>query len=612
MIALHDASVRLGKVQALSGFTGTFPAGVVTALIGGDGAGKSTLLRALAGRVTITPAQSIAVNDRREIGYQPADAGVWRNLSVNENIEFVSRVYGLSGSRTRARADELLRRAGLDHARNRVAGRLSGGMRQKLGFVLATLHQPGLVLLDEPTTGVDPVSRGELWTLIAGAAADGAAVVFATTYLDEAERAAQLFLLGDGKLLASGAPDDVIAHAPGRIWRASTRSESSVEERMLWQSPHAWCRGTTAYLWTPDPHLPAPAGFEPDTPDLENTSIALLLEEEDTHEKRQPTAKESVDADHTDPRRDVTTETPARTSSAILVQASDVERRYGAFAALRGVSLDVAPGEIVGLLGGNGAGKTTLMRIILGLEKPSAGTCSLFGEEPSLETRRRIGYVAQGLGLYPSLSAIENLHFAASVQGVPVSARAAEFAHGLGDAPVAKLPLGAQRVLAYYAASQHDPDLLILDEPTSGMDALTRARLWKDLRETAERGIGILVTTHYMQEAAQCDRLVILTAGEVSASGTAQEITAKHTSLVIRTDHWDQAFRLLRNEGLPVLLDGRAVRLPGITRAEATAVLTPIAGKVHISESNSTLEEAMMLATVQEKAAPPEGASSLP
>lgn len=158
MIALHDASVRLGKVQALSGFTGTFPAGVVTALIGGDGAGKSTLLRALAGRVTITPAQSIAVNDRREIGYQPADAGVWRNLSVNENIEFVSRVYGLSGSRTRARADELLRRAGLDHARNRVAGRLSGGMRQKLGFVLATLHQPGLVLLDEPTTGVDPVS----------------------------------------------------------------------------------------------------------------------------------------------------------------------------------------------------------------------------------------------------------------------------------------------------------------------------------------------------------------------------------------------------------------------------------------------------------------------
>ncbi len=606
MIALHDASVRFGTSAALSGFTGTFPDGAVTALIGGDGAGKSTLLRALAGRLTVAPAQSSMVRDRRQIGYQPADAGVWRNLSVNENIEFVSRVYGLRGSRTRARADELLRRAGLDQARDRVAGRLSGGMRQKLGFVLATLHQPGLVLLDEPTTGVDPVSRGELWALIAGAAADGATIVFATTYLDEAERATQLFLLGDGKLLASGTPDDVIAHTPGRTWRTPANALSTAEENEFLRSPRSWRRGKTSYVWTTDSRAPAPAGFEPDAPDLENTSIALLLEAEgDAQQTQLLAAAEPDDQPGVAARRDG--ESPVRSEATMLVQASDVERTYGSFAALRGVSLNVVPGEVVGLLGGNGAGKTTLMRIILGLETSSAGTCSLLGEKPSLQTRRRIGYVAQGLGLYPSLSAIENLHFAASVQQVPVNRRAAAFAHEMGSTPVGRLPLGTQRMLAYYAASQHDPELLILDEPTSGMDALTRARLWKDLRDAAERGVGILVTTHYMQEAAQCDRLVILTAGEVSATGTVDEITAKHSSLVIRTDHWEQAFRLLRDAGLPVLLDGRALRLPGIARAEATSVLAPIAGTIQVRESTSTLEETMMLASRQKATSPLEG-----
>lgn len=592
MITLTRASVRFGEVTALDDFTGSFPSGTVTALIGGDGAGKSTLLKALAGRVPVSPPQSPAASDRREIGYQPADSGVWRNLSVEENVEFVRRVYGLRAPRHRDRAEELLRRAGLEHARDRVAGRLSGGMRQKLGFVLATIHEPGLVLLDEPTTGVDPVSRGELWTLIAGAAADGATVVFATTYLDEAERATRLFLLGGGKLLATGTPEDVVSRIPGTMWQAPADHAHPEPGR----ARHAWRRATTTYLWMPEQDSPAPAGFAPSAPDLENASIALLLAAEDRDSPGPATPADA--AGTTEPPQDIRTPGPIAAETAHLVRATDVVRRYGSFTALHGVSLTVAPGEIVGLLGGNGAGKTTLMRILLGLETPSSGACTLFGDRPSLDTRRRIGYVAQGLGLYPSLSAIENLTFAASVHGVEISEPSMAFARDLGSAPVAALPLGTQRVLAYLAASQHRPELLILDEPTSGMDALTRARLWRDLRDTADQGAGLLVTTHYMQEAAQCDRLVILTAGEVTGAGTTDEITAGRTSLVIRSGTWQEAFGLLREAGLPVTLDGRTLRLPGVPRGAAEAALERIADEVRISESRSTLEETMMLAAL--------------
>ncbi len=599
MIALQNASVRFGDVVALDAFTGSFPAGSVTALIGGDGAGKSTLLGVLAGRVTPEPAQHALPTDRREIGYQPATAGVWRNLSVDENIAFVARVYGEYDERLRERADHLLRRAGLHHARDRVAGRLSGGMRQKLAFVLATLHEPQLVLLDEPTTGVDPVSRGELWCLIAGAAADGATVVLATTYLDEAERAAQLFLLGDGRLLASGTADEVKAQTPGRLWRAPAGLARHGADASTLMSPDAWRSGADIRLWTPDEAASAPPGFVTAEPDLESTSIALLLAGENAAGAR---AQSDIGAGQARQYRDhALPAAPARTRP--IVQAHEVARSYGPVRALRNVSLEVAAGEIVGLLGGNGAGKTTLMRVVLGLETADAGSCSLFGVAPSLDGRRRIGYVSQGLGLYPALSAIANLRFAAAVHGVHVSRHAQEFARDLGSTPVGRLPLGTQRILAYLAASQHEPELLILDEPTSGMDALARARLWKDLRGAADSGIGVLVTTHYMQEAAQCDRLVILTAGEVTGAGTEDQITAERTSLVVRCARWDEAFRLLTEKGIPVMLDGRALRLPGVAHEDIVAALSPMAADYQLTESRSTLEETMMLAAARDGAA---------
>lgn len=553
MISLRNASVRFGTRTALDGFTGEFLPGQVSALAGGDGAGKSTLLRALAGRVPAhsdgssgiraATAREFTPPSTRDIGFQPAEGGVWGGLSVDENIEFATNVYRLPRHTARRRADGLLERAGIEGARNRVASRLSGGMRKKLGFIVATLHEPSLVLLDEPTTGVDPAGREELWSLIAAAAAAGATVVFATTYLDEAERAGQVFLLGGGHLLAAGAPEQVMSKVPGSLWeapvaetstessighraadavRASSRRSASGEAQHSSADTFQWRRAHTRYLWSADAEAAAAPGFAPSTADLENASIALLLDAERHGAEAEASEHDGPLPSHLpldeNGRQHRSTEAlpPTGSDAAPLVRVHNVVQRYGSFTALHGVSLGVAPGEVVGLLGGNGAGKTTLIRQILGIEQPVEGSCETFGEPPSPTTRRRVGYVAQGLGLYPSLSAWENLDFVTTVHRVAFSRAARRFARSLGSRPVRELPLGARRTLAYVAATVHEPELMILDEPTSGMDPLARARLWRQFRERSSAGTAILVTTHYMQEAAQCDRLVTLVNGRVS------------------------------------------------------------------------------------------------
>ena len=241
-------------------------------------------------------------------------------------------------------------------------------------------------------------------------------------------------------------------------------------------------------------------------------------------------------------------------------------RRFGHFTAVREVSLRVGPGEIVGLLGANGAGKTTLIRMLLGLLPASGGTIALFGEPPSRATRRRIGYVPQGLGLYDDLTVAENLSFSAAAFGGPAEAVAAAD-RGLGGAiPVGRLPLGVQRRAAFAQALAHRPDLLILDEPTSGVDPLGRARLWDTVRSAAEAGAGVLVTTHYLEEAHECDRLVIMADGAVVARGTPAEVIGDATVTVVETSEWRAAFARLEDQGLDVDLAGSALRVPGAGR----------------------------------------------
>jgi ABC-2 type transport system ATP-binding protein len=274
------------------------------------------------------------------------------------------------------------------------------------------------------------------------------------------------------------------------------------------------------------------------------------------------------------------------------VEARGVTRRFGDFVAVDGADLTVEPGEVVGVLGANGAGKTTLLRMVLGLLPASEGRVLLFGQPPSRDTRRRTGYLPQGLGLYRDLTAAENLAFSAAAFGVAAQPPPA----GVSSVTVGRLPLGLQRQVAFAVALQHRPDLLVLDEPTSGVAPLTRARLWDRIRSQAAGGTAVLVTTHYMDEARQADRLVLMARGRVVGQGEEAEIVGSSQAVVVRAGDWAQAFSALEEAGLAASLVGRDVRLPGVDPTAVQEVLTEAGVTAEVATAPATLEEAMVLA----------------
>lgn len=276
-----------------------------------------------------------------------------------------------------------------------------------------------------------------------------------------------------------------------------------------------------------------------------------------------------------------------------LVQVAGVTRRFGDQVAVDDVSLSVAAGEIVGLLGANGAGKTTLIRMLLGLTATDVGELRLLGEAPSRSTRRRVGYVAQGLGLYDDLTVRENLAFAASAYGQPTPPVPADLVP-VADSLVGAIGLGRQRRLAFTVALAHSPALLVLDEPTSGVDPLARARLWDRVHARADAGVGVLVTTHYMSEAQQCDRLVLMSRGRVVATGSEAEITASTTAVAVDAASWQAAFTVLDGAGLPVMLAGRSVRVAAVPRERVEAVLRDAGLAARVRDVAATLEEVMV------------------
>jgi ABC-2 type transport system ATP-binding protein len=581
------SAVRLSYhgMLALDGVSVAVTAGQVTAVVGGDGAGKTSLLRCLVGAVR--PAfGEVRRPAKSRIGFLPASSGIYPDLTVAENLAFRAASYGLRADVAARRATELTEQAGLAAARDRLAARLSGGMRQKLGVIAALLHRPEMLVLDEPSTGVDPVSRSGLWWLIASAAADGAAVILATTYLDDAQRAAEVLVLDAGRTLASGTPDQIALEIPGSVRAVSSRPPGPAAER-------AWRRGAGWRVWCPDSE-----GFElgaPAKPDLQDAVIVAAL----TRQLHQQQVAEPGDAPvqqkpvqqkqgrQTPGQRNRAQQRPARP----LVECIAVTCRFGSVTAVRDVSIAVQPGEIVGLLGANGAGKTTLIRVLLGLIPATAGQVLLLGESPSRVTRRRIGYVPQGLGLYDDLTAAENMAFAAAVFGGSSASfpAQADLPRSVSAAsPVGQLPLGLQRRVAFAQALAHRPDVLILDEPTSGVDPLGRARLWQTIAAAADSGAGVLVSTHYLEEAQECDRLIIMADGIVVAAGTAPQIIGDARVTVVDAEDWATGFSLLKRAGLQVSLAGRGLRVPGAGLAEVRRVL-PAGYRVH--SEPATLEE---------------------
>lgn len=578
--------VAFGDTVALDDVTLAVPAGEVTAVVGGDGAGKSTLLRVLAGRVGAASGD-VRTLPQADIGYQPSTSGVWGNLSVVENVEFVGSSYGMSAKAVRARGDELLERAGLTAARSRLGRALSGGMRQKLGFVLAILHEPRLILLDEPSTGVDPVSRVELWRLISAAASGETAVLMATTYLDEAQRAASVTALDAGAVIAAGQPDEIIAGVPGTI--GMLRPGAAVP-------PHSWRRGVERHTWVPDGTRLD--GADPiATPDLEDALIALTLarraaadDEASAHPRR--AARQARAEDAASPTIDEAATAAPAAPGAVVAEGRDVTRRFGSHIAVDDVSLDVRAGEVVGLIGANGAGKTTFLRALIGLDRPDDGHVGLFGAPPDAASRRRLGYVPQGLGLFRTISVAQNVEFFSRVYGTPEIALPSSLA-AVSQRVVESIGLGRQRQLAFALALGHDPELLVLDEPTSGVDPLSRARLWDIIHAQADAGRGVLVTTHYLQEAEQCRRLALLSQGKLIGAGSVADLTAGVSAVLVRSPQWQQAFTALGDAGLPTMLSGRAVRVAGVDVDRVRDALGGIDAQVE--QVAPTLEEAMVL-----------------
>ena len=477
----------------------TFAPASVSSIIGDGASAKDAILALLNRRRRPTQGKVSALPESTQIGYMPSDSGTWPNLSVAENLRFVAKIFGHYDD---ARAQQLLKAADLDRFTDRLARNLSGGMRKKLGVIMAALAEPQLLVLDEPTTGVDPDSRTAILALIKAEAARGATVVVATTYIDEAEDSSQIILTLGSRVMATGTAKQLIAYAPkldeqtvaslGEPWQRSAPLERAcIAWQLCAQSGSDW-QGFSTELGQS-----SQAGASDSVPAQPTSS---------THP--QPASSTQAGSG-----KSATAPSP---KAQDLISVQELRKRFGDFEALKGVSFAVSPGEIVGLIGANGAGKSTSMRIILGLEAATSGQVSVLGQRPgSLQVRKHLGYVPQFVGLAPSLSASENLSFNARQYQCQVPTQVGQWASSFGATPVANLPLSTRRMLACVNATMQAPQLLIMDEPTSGMDPLARLRLWQYLRQLASSGVGILISTHYSSEAAQCDRVVRMRAGQV-------------------------------------------------------------------------------------------------
>ncbi|OZB84158.1 MAG: ABC transporter ATP-binding protein [Halothiobacillus sp. 13-55-253] len=527
--------------------------GQVTGLIGPDAAGKTTLMRLICGLLTADAgtitvlgfnAHTEAMRVQANIGYMPQHFGLYEDLTVQENLALYADLQGLPEDQRAARFTQLLQMTGLTPFTARLAGRLSGGMKQKLGLACTLVRPPRLLLLDEPTVGVDPVSRRELWAIIYQLVADeGMSVLLSTAYLDEAERCKEVILLHEGRVMGNGAPNEFTAHLGGRVFGASRPHtlRRHLQAELLNQKVvlDAVIDGDLVRVLLAEneqpPQLPD-VGWQPLKPRFEDAFVLKLRERaSDAQQKHRSTLNTPpITAQENTPQQD----------SEDIITVADLTRRFGAFTAVDGVSFAVQRGQIFGLLGANGAGKSTTFRMLCGLLPPTAGKLSVAGVDlrtAAAKARARIGYMSQKFALYEVLSVQQNLIFFAKAYGLSRQRRADRIDWALQefglmsyqDTNCGLLPLGFKQRLAMACALMHEPDILFLDEPTSGVDPIERRAFWQRINSLADRGVTIMITTHFMDEAEYCDHLVIMSRGKILAAGTPRSVreqakTAEH------------------------------------------------------------------------------------
>jgi ABC-2 type transport system ATP-binding protein len=531
-------------VRALDGVSLEAGHGELTALVGPDGAGKTTLMRLAAGLLRAdagslkvlgvdVAADPQQVQDR--ISYMPQRFGLYEDLTVAENLDLYADLHGVSVEDRAHRYPELMEMTALGPFTARLAGQLSGGMKQKLGLACALVRSPQLLLLDEPTVGVDPLSRLELWDIVRRLMADrGLTVLLSTAYLDEAERCSRVIVLHQGHVLSQGSPQQVADKATGRSFvatPASGQSARSLQARLLDQPdivdavPDAgrvrFVRGAVVAGSVSAQVSPAlhDLNVNPAAPRFEDGFMILLQ----AHSERE----------HSKPMAIVHPLAPQDQEPAVRVR--ELSRKFGAFTAVDRISFEVRRGQIFGLLGPNGAGKTTTFRMLCGLLAPSGGELHVAGADvrkASASARARLGYVAQKFSLYGPLSVTENLEFFASAYGLRGEHRRRRIDWAMEQFELGaharttsvQLPGGYKQRLAMAAALLHEPEILFLDEPTSGADPLARRSFWRRITTLAEQGVTIIVTTHFMQEAEYCDQIAIMDAGRVLAQGSPAQL----------------------------------------------------------------------------------------
>ncbi|MCB1354482.1 MAG: ABC transporter ATP-binding protein [Rhodobacteraceae bacterium] len=519
-------------VTALDGVSLDILPGRMTGLVGPDGAGKTTLIRLLAGlldpdqgRVEVLGAPATR-SDRAALGYMPQRFGLYEDLSVIENLTLHAELRGLPPAEHDARLAELLDFTDLARFKPRLAGQLSGGMKQKLGLACAMVRAPKLLLLDEPGVGVDPVSRRELWAMVTELASSGIGVLWSTAYLDEAERCDTVHLLHEGKLLHSGPPADLTDTVQGRTFRlfggAGTRRallECALDREDVTDGT---IQGASLRLVLAPGAKPPdaaalgqdiPLEVRPVPPRFEDAFVDLL--------GGGPPGTSALAVSYRDiPEND-----------APAITAEGLTRRFGDFTAAHDISFSVARGQIFGLLGPNGAGKSTTFKMLCGLLTPSEGGGRVAGHDlrtARAEARQSLGYMAQKFSLYADLSVSQNLDFFSGVYGLRGHARRAAIERvtdifRLGSylsTNAGLMPLGYKQRLALACAVMHEPPVLFLDEPTSGVDPIVRREFWTHINGLVGKGVTVLVTTHFMDEAEYCDRIALIYRSEQIATGT--------------------------------------------------------------------------------------------
>ncbi|HAU1296525.1 TPA: ABC transporter ATP-binding protein [Legionella pneumophila] len=543
---------------ALDDVSATIFEGQITGLVGPDGAGKSTLMRLICSLMmptqgTITVDSLNTRTDSEKIhaitGYMPQKFGLYEDLTIIENLRLYAELRNLHGEKREEQFRTLLKFTALEPFQKRLAGNLSGGMKQKLGLACALMGEPKLLLLDEPSVGVDPISRRELWTMVQGLLGKGMGVVWSTAYLDEAEKCDQILLLNAGKPIYHGKPGDFLQKTKDRTFQICGVSLLNRRQALMnaLNTPEVIdgvIQGKNIRIVISDKKIKPSLNGITREPGVTFQDVEPRFEDAFIDSLKTKISGRSLLAEHI-------TEKPH--SDKPIIEARKLTKRFGSFTAVSNNEFTIKRGEIFGLLGPNGAGKSTTFKMMCGLLQPTEGQAFVMGldlKTSSSEARSRIGYMAQKFSLYSHLDALQNMRFFSGLYGLSGKRQEAQINSMIEIFDLKKhlkqnsgdLPLGFKQRLALACAVMHEPDVLFLDEPTSGVDPLTRREFWTHINGMVNKGVTVMVTTHFMDEAEYCDRIALIYRGKNIATGTPDDLKDKVRNSTLPNPTLEDAF----------------------------------------------------------------------